>query len=109
MKLEAFVFDAIPLAVNPVLFEVDRSEEFSPVKNATGEDSIETAQTDQLRRAARWLESAGASIPRDADGEPDVRIEIAASYAVNADDVERRMANTRKKMTFRRGESVYLS
>lgn len=109
VKLETFVFDALPLAKNPLLLEVDRSEEFSPVKNATGEASIETAEADQLRRAASWLEAAGISIPRDANGEPEVRIEIAASYALDADDVKRRMADTAGKTTFASGESVYLS
>src|SRR5439155_22107565 len=31
VKLEQFVFDAIPLAKNPIVFTTDRAEEFSPV------------------------------------------------------------------------------
>ena len=31
VKLEAFVFDVLPLAQNALVFEVDRAEEFSPV------------------------------------------------------------------------------
>jgi UDP-N-acetylglucosamine/UDP-N-acetylgalactosamine diphosphorylase len=34
VKLETFVFDVLPLARNPLLLEVDRAEEYSPVKNA---------------------------------------------------------------------------
>ena len=39
IKLEMFVFDAIPLAANPLVMYTERAEEFSPVKNADGDDS----------------------------------------------------------------------
>jgi UDP-N-acetylglucosamine/UDP-N-acetylgalactosamine diphosphorylase len=91
VKLESFVFDALPLAENPLVLEVDRAEEFSPVKNATGTDSMESAIRDQIRRAARWLEAAGASVPRRPDGEPDAMVEIAPSFAMDVDDVTRNM------------------
>ena len=42
MKLEQFVFDAIPLARNAIVYTTDRAEEFSPVKNAEGVDSPAT-------------------------------------------------------------------
>ena len=64
-----------------------RAEEFSPVKNASGADSLETAQRDMVRRAARWLEAAGLTVPRRADGEPNAVIEIAPSFALCAEDV----------------------
>ena len=89
-KFETFVFDALALARNPLLLEVDRAEEFSPVKNATGEDSLATAVRDQVRRAARWLETAGVEIPRKPCGEPEITIEIAPAYALDADDVKKR-------------------
>lgn len=106
VKLETFVFDAIPHARNPLLLEVDRAEEFSPVKNAKGEDSVETAVRDQIRRAARWLEAAGVTIPRQSDGEPDVTIEIATAYALDADDVKKRVT---KPPTLHAGETIYIS
>ncbi|MBL4699251.1 MAG: UDPGP type 1 family protein, partial [Phycisphaerales bacterium] len=42
VKLEKFVFDGIPLASKSIVVETDRVEEFAPVKNATGSDSIES-------------------------------------------------------------------
>jgi UDP-N-acetylglucosamine/UDP-N-acetylgalactosamine diphosphorylase len=87
VKLEMFVFDALPLADNPLVLEVDRAEEFSPVKNATGVDSLESAKRDQNRRACRWLEAAGVKVPRKPDGEPDVRVTIAPSFAIDREDV----------------------
>ncbi|MCH7993720.1 MAG: hypothetical protein IIB57_04655, partial [Planctomycetes bacterium] len=106
VKLETFVFDALPLARTPLLLEVDRAEEFSPVKNAKGQDSLETAVRDQIRRAARWLEAAGVEIPRKADGEPNVTIEIAPAYALEADDVKRHAVGS---LALRDAETIYLS
>ncbi len=87
VKLETFVFDALPLANNPLVLEVDRSEEFSPVKNATGVDSLETSHRDQIRRAYRWLEAAGLRPPRDAEGEPASKVFIMPSTALDAEDL----------------------
>ena len=105
-KLETFVFDALRLARNPLVLEVDRAEEFSPVKNAKGEDSVETAVRDQICRAVRWLEAAGVEIPRKPDGEPDITIEIAAAYALEAEDVKRHVSSS---LTLRDAETIYLS
>ncbi|HNQ23421.1 MAG TPA: UDPGP type 1 family protein [Phycisphaerae bacterium] len=90
VKLETFIFDALPLADHALVLEVDRAEEFSPVKNATGVDSLEWAQRDQVRRACRWLEAAGVHIPRRPDGEPDCTVVIAPSFALDAEDVRER-------------------
>ena len=73
IKMEQFVFDAIPLAKNAIVYETDRAEEFSPVKNAEGTDSPATCKRDQVRRAARWLREAGVSIPQKRTAEPDAK------------------------------------
>ena len=62
VKFETFVFDALPLAKNPLILEADRLEEFSPVKNKRGVDSLESSQADQVKRAKRWLTNAGHAI-----------------------------------------------
>jgi UDP-N-acetylglucosamine/UDP-N-acetylgalactosamine diphosphorylase len=86
VKLETFIFDVLPSARNPLLLEVDRAEEFSPVKNLTGVDSLNTSQCDQIRRACRWLEAAGIPVPRTPGGEPDVVVAISPLLAL--DDAE---------------------
>lgn len=91
IKLEMFVFDAIPLARNPLVLYTLREEEFSPVKNAEGPDSPASAQRDQILRAARWLESCGGTVPRDARGEPEAIIEISPAYALDAGDLHQRL------------------
>jgi UDP-N-acetylglucosamine/UDP-N-acetylgalactosamine diphosphorylase len=91
VKLEMFVFDAIPLARNPLVLFTDRAEEFSPVKNAEGVDSALTARRDLVRRAARWLEQCGVHVGHAADGEPAAPIEISSAYALDADELCQRL------------------
>ena len=59
VKFETFVFDALPFAKNPLILEADRKEEFSPVKNMTGVDSLESSKIDQIQKAKNWLLKAG--------------------------------------------------
>ncbi|MBL4697825.1 MAG: hypothetical protein JKX70_03225, partial [Phycisphaerales bacterium] len=87
VKLEKFVFDGIPLASKSIVVETDRVEEFAPVKNATGSDSIESSKAIQSERAARWLEAVGVKIPRKQDGSVDATIEISTLTAVCSDDL----------------------
>ncbi len=65
VKFETFVFDALPMAKNPLILEADRREEFSPVKNKTGVDSLESSMEDQIKKAHRWLSQHNLSIPEN--------------------------------------------
>jgi len=65
IKLESFIFDVFPLADKMTILEVERSEAFSPVKNASGpstKDSPETAKRDLSNLAMKWAADAGAVI-----------------------------------------------
>ena len=86
IKFEMFVFDALPLAENPVIIEGKRSQNFSPVKNAEGVDSPQTCKEDQLRMFAGWLNAAGQEIETDETGLPEVTFEISPRYAADQDD-----------------------
>ena len=88
VKLESFVFDALPLASKSVILQTIRSEEFAPTKNAIGVDSAEITKLMMVARAASWLESAGVQIPRKPDGSPDCIIEIAPGFAIYRKDVK---------------------
>jgi len=77
IKFEMFVFDALPLAKNPIVIETDRSEEFSPVKNAEGVDSPITCQQDLLRQYVRWLNGVGLEVPVTKGGLPENLFEIS--------------------------------
>ena len=95
IKFETFVFDALPMAERPVVLEIDRACEFSPVKNAEGEDSPATAERDMIRLAAAMLEEAGVEVPRDADCTPSVRVEINPLAARNGDELTELAARRR--------------
>ena len=94
-KFETFVFDALPMAQHPVVLEIDRAAEFSPVKNAEGEDSPATAERDMVRLAAAMLEQAGVQVPRDEKCEPTVRVEINPLAARNAEELTELAARRR--------------
>ena len=94
VKLETFVFDALPLCEASIIYETDRVEEFAPIKNAdaTGGsagavDCPATSKQLQTERAARWLSKHGVTIPRNAEGEVDARIEISHLTAIEPDDL----------------------
>ncbi|MCF7954408.1 MAG: UDPGP type 1 family protein [Phycisphaerae bacterium] len=88
VKLETFVFDALPLAVESVILQTLREEEFAPVKNADGDDSPAVTRRMMIERAACWLEKAGVAVPRKGDGTVDCVIEMAPSFALSPEDVE---------------------
>lgn len=76
IKFESFVFDALGLAERSVTLEVRRAEEFSPVKNAMGEDSPATTRADLCRLFGSWVEAAGLPLPAPGpDGVPAVEVD----------------------------------
>lgn len=84
IKFEMFVFDALPFARNPVVIETARADDFSPVKNATGVDSPQTARDDQCRQCARWLKAAGVEVSVDATGRPAFALEVSPLFGDDA-------------------------
>ena len=91
VKLESFVFDALPLASKSIISQTLRSQEFAPTKNLTGVDSVETTKLMMAARAADWLESAGVTVPRKPDGSIDATLEIAPGFALEKDDVKAKL------------------
>jgi UDP-N-acetylglucosamine/UDP-N-acetylgalactosamine diphosphorylase len=87
IKFETFVFDAFPQADKTFIMELDRAQEFAPVKNLTGADSVDSAQQAMTERSGRWLESAGVAVPRDADGRARFPIEISPLFALDAEEL----------------------
>ncbi len=89
-KAEQFIFDSIPLARNPLQYEVERCEEFGPVKNADGVDSPETARAAMSAKAARWLAQCGrANFGTGAPGQP--LVEISPLFALDVDELKERL------------------
>jgi UDP-N-acetylglucosamine/UDP-N-acetylgalactosamine diphosphorylase len=61
-KFEQFLFDAFPQLGTMMPFGVVREEEFSPVKNAEGNDSPKTARTMIGRLHREWLRKAHVEV-----------------------------------------------
>jgi UDP-N-acetylglucosamine/UDP-N-acetylgalactosamine diphosphorylase len=81
-KFEKFVFDALPLTEHNIVMEIPREEEFAPVKNATGVDSVESCRKLMLDLHRKWLEERGIVIP------PEVKeLEISPLLAVEPGDI----------------------
>ncbi|MBO5689428.1 MAG: UDPGP type 1 family protein [Lentisphaeria bacterium] len=81
VKLESFIFDALPLAEKTMILAGNREDMFAPTKNSTGVDSAESCREMLLERDARILESAGFPVRR-ADGCRIADIELAPEYVI---------------------------
>jgi UDP-N-acetylglucosamine/UDP-N-acetylgalactosamine diphosphorylase len=81
-KLERFVFDALTAANHVTVLETRRVEEYSPIKNARGADSPESARRDLVAVYRRWLEEAGVG-----GVDPTAAIEINHAVFDGPDDL----------------------
>ena len=106
VKLESFVFDAVPLASKSIILETLRPEEFAPTKNVTGVDSVETTRKMMVARAASWLEAAGVPVPKKPDGSIDCVIEIAPGFALYKEDIKEKR---NKIPQIKPGDKIYLA
>lgn len=82
-KFEKFVFDGLLYARKTVVMEVDRAEEFSPVKNASGGDSPQTCIEAQVNLYKKWLKRVGVDVGAGV-------VEISALYATSEDEFVRK-------------------
>lgn len=81
-KFEKFVFDALPLTEHNFILETKREEEFAPVKNKSGVDSVDTAQELMIHLYKKWLLQKNIPVPKVVE-----KIEISPLYAVEPDDL----------------------
>ncbi len=84
IKFESFIFDVMPFARHVLVVEGVREEEFGPVKNKAGEDSIESAQRMMSELSWKWLAARGVPTPPDAASRP---CEIHPSFALGPEDL----------------------
>jgi len=87
VKFEKFIFDALPRTASSLVLETDRTDEFAPIKNASGNDSPTTSHQLQSDRAGRWLEAHGVEVPRDEHGHVAAAIEISPLTALEMGDL----------------------
>jgi UDP-N-acetylglucosamine/UDP-N-acetylgalactosamine diphosphorylase len=94
IKLEQFVFDAIPMAKNAIFYETTREEEFAPLKNKEGEDSIQTCKEGMSNLFKKWLKNSGIEF----DKENKAIVEISPLFAVNEEQFISKIKNYLKKV-----------
>ena len=86
IKLEHFIFDVFPLI--PLdrfgCLEVDRNEEFSPLKNGPGSktDNPETSRQSYLKLGTEWLKRAGALV------DDSVLVEVSNTLSYGGENLE---------------------
>lgn len=80
-KSERFIFDVLGMGSNAGL-EISRAEEFAPLKNREGSDSIATARELISKEHARWLAEAGMPI------EAGSLVEISPLFADSAEALQ---------------------
>ncbi len=94
-KFEKFVFDALPLTDKNVIIETLREEEFAPVKNPSGVDSVESARKLMVDLHKKWLRERNISFPEDA------AVEISPLRAVEPEDLK-------EGVTIGDGKKIYI-
>lgn len=90
-KFEQFIFDAFTQTNNICVVEVERSQEFSPIKNKEGTDSPDTARRDLCNYFGAMLEKAGYVVPKTKDGNVAWKLEISPLVAMEAENLQERL------------------
>ncbi len=80
-KFEKFIFDVMPNAKTLASLAFDRTQEFSPVKNAEGSDSPATTRRDLQAKWRGWFAKNGIELPEA------MPLEIDPAYALNAEQL----------------------
>jgi UDP-N-acetylglucosamine/UDP-N-acetylgalactosamine diphosphorylase len=86
IKFETFVFDALPLADHSMVQLSIREDEFAPVKNRAGADSIETSRLANDLRSRAWAQAAGLDLA------PAGPVEIRPGISYDKEDLRGRSA-----------------
>jgi len=91
MKLESFIFDVFSLSQSMAIYEVQREEEFAPVKNAPGKgtiDSPDTAREMISNLAKKWAIEAGATFLASDSNDIDADCEISPLVSYKGEGLE---------------------
>lgn len=86
IKFETFLFDALPLADRSITLEVLREEEFAPVKNLTGVDSLESSRHMQTSLYVSWLNRLGIEVGNG------ISVEFSPLFALDFEELNLKAA-----------------
>jgi len=95
LKFEKFVFDALPLTERNIVFETLREEEFAPVKNPSGVDSVDSARSMMNDLFRKWLAARGVAVPAAVE-----TVEISPLVAVEPEDIDPALAVPSEKRVY---------
>ncbi|MCC6751345.1 MAG: UTP--glucose-1-phosphate uridylyltransferase [Deltaproteobacteria bacterium] len=84
-KLETFAMDTLPDAKRSLVLEIDRDEEFAPVKNASGVDSPDSARGLMTALYRRWITEAGGTLSGEG------AVEVSPLYALDGEELAERL------------------
>ncbi|MBX9678413.1 MAG: UTP--glucose-1-phosphate uridylyltransferase [Gemmataceae bacterium] len=96
LKFERFIFDVLPKADQWTVQTTSRPREFEPVKNATGADSPASCRQALINLAGANLEEIGVKVPRDAEGNVTIPIEISPLFASSPEELKAKIGNLRE-------------
>ena len=98
IKLESFIFDVFPLSERMAVLDVERADEFAPVKNAPGSssDSPDTARAYISEQAKRWVKASGGEL----EGDTDAICEIAPLTSYAGEGLETRLSGKKRACPF---------
>lgn len=102
VKFERFIFDALPAARLALVVETDRDEEFTPLKNATGDFSPDHVRRAITARARSWLSRAGVALPAAAT----TPVEIDARLALTGEEL---IAHARRARVEPRADGCWIT
>ena len=92
IKFETFVFDALAMAECAVTIEVERADEFGPLKNKTGWDSPHHCRALMTFLYLRWLKKCQATIKTKKNGGFSGFIEISPLTALDAEELSKKVS-----------------
>ena len=71
--------------------EIVREDEFSPIKNAEGQDSPQTAKQDLMNYYGRMMKQAGFEVDFDENGNLKGLLEISPLFALDAEELKEKL------------------
>ena len=92
IKLETFIFDVFPLSKSMAVWEVERTDEFAPVKNANADgvaDTPDTARHLLSNLAEKWMTDAGAKLQKIGEESDNIFSEIAPATSYAGEGLEK--------------------
>ena len=92
IRFQSLLLDVVQGSKAVTIVEVDRAEEYSPIRNMSGAASPQTAQRDLSHLYTRWLRQACAELKQsNKSSSIDPAVEISPLYAMDAEELKEKI------------------